>query len=61
MRRRSVLALAAAALIARWWRSRSGGRVELLYEDGSFVRLDRGVETDDLLRDAREILGAVAP
>lgn len=30
--------------------------VDVLYDDGSLLRLQRGVEADDLLDDARELL-----
>jgi hypothetical protein len=34
--------------------------VEVAYQDGSLLRLDRGVEADDLLDDARELLAILA-
>ena len=62
MRGRSALLLVgAAALLALWRRLAARERVEIYYDDGSFVRLVRGVEAADLLRDAREIVAAVAP
>jgi hypothetical protein len=60
-RRRLVLLLAAVAAFLLWRRrAGSGGHVDVLYEDGSLLRLERGVEADDLLRDARELLAALA-
>ncbi len=60
MRRRSLLALAGVAALVLWRRARSGGHVEIAYDDGSLVRLERGVEADDLLRDANAIFAASA-
>ena len=34
--------------------------VDAVYDDGSLLRLDRGVEADDLLDDARELLAILA-
>ena len=59
--RRVTLLLAALAAILLW--RRAGGRgeyVEALYDDGSLLRLERGVEADDLLDDARELLELLA-
>ena len=59
--RRVTLLLAALAAIALW--RRAAGRdeyVDALYDDGSLVRLEQGVEADDLLDDARELLDLLA-
>jgi hypothetical protein len=59
--RRLALLLAAVAGFLLWRRStRPGDYVETLYDDGSALRLERGVEADDLLDDARELLGLLA-
>ena len=59
--RRLALLLAAVGGFLLWRRStRSGDHVEMLYDDGSALRLERGVEADDLLDDARELLGLLA-
>jgi hypothetical protein len=59
--RRSIWVLAGLAVFLLWRRaSRSGERVEVLYDDGSQIRLERGVEADDLLDDARELLALLA-
>jgi hypothetical protein len=56
--RRIAILLAALAALLLWRRgARQGDRLDLLYDDGSLLRLDRGVEADDLLADARELLG----
>ena len=60
MRRRSVLVVAALALFALWRRKRGRDYAEIAYDDGSLLRLERGVEARDLVRDAREILDAAA-
>lgn len=56
MRPRSVLLLAGLAALLLWRRKGSSERVDVLYDDGSLVRLERGVEAEDLLGDARDIL-----
>ena len=59
--RRVVLPLAAIAAVLLW--RRAAGRrehVEAVYDDGSLLRLERGVEADDLLDDARELLVLLA-
>jgi hypothetical protein len=56
--RRIAILLAALAALLLWRRSaRQGDRLDVLYDDGSLLRLDSGVEADDLLADARELLG----
>lgn len=55
-RRRVVLMLAGLAAFFLWRRVGHRGRVDVVYDDGSLVRLDRGVETDDLLDDMRALL-----
>ena len=60
MRRRSVLLLAGLAALLLWRRGGSSGHVDVLYDDGSLIRLESGVEAKDLLGDARDIL-ALAP
>jgi hypothetical protein len=55
--RRVTIVLAALAALLLWRRAvRSGDHVDVLYEDRSLLRLDRGVEADDLLDDARKLL-----
>ena len=55
--RRVTLLLAAAAAIFLWRRAaRPEEHVDALYDDGSLLRLKRGVEADDLLDDARRLL-----
>lgn len=57
--RNALVAAGGAALAAVLWRRRFAKEyVEAAYDDGSLVRLERGVEAADLLRDAREILAA---
>jgi hypothetical protein len=59
--RKITILLAALAAILLW--RRATGRdeyVEVLYDDGSLLRLERGVEADDLLDDARELLDVLA-
>lgn len=59
--RRVVLPLAAFAAVLLW--RRAAGRrehVDAVYDDGSLLRLERGVEADDLLDDARELLAILA-
>jgi hypothetical protein len=56
-RRRVAIVLAALAALLLWRRAaRSGDHLDVLYDDRSLLRLDRGVEADDLLDDARELL-----
>jgi hypothetical protein len=59
-RRRAVLFLVALAALFLWHRSRPGERVEVVYADGSVLVLDGGVEADDLLADARELLATLS-
>lgn len=55
--RRVTIVLAALAALLLWRRvSRPGDHLDLLYDDRSLLRLDRGVEADDLLDDARQLL-----
>ena len=59
MRRRSLLLLLLAAATALALRRRPAREyVEIGYDDGSSVQLTGGVESNDLLRDAREIVAA---
>jgi hypothetical protein len=52
-----ILLLAALAAVLFWRRAaRPAERVDVLYDDGSLLRLDRGVEAEDLLDDAHELL-----
>jgi len=56
-----ALLLAAVAVVVLWRRrSRSDAYVDVVYDDGSVLRLERGVEADDLLNDTRELLAALA-
>jgi hypothetical protein len=60
-RRRVILVLAGLAAVLLWRRSAGREeRVDVVYADGSLIRLDRGVEADDLLDDARELLAILA-
>jgi hypothetical protein len=55
--RRIAILLAALAALLLWRRgARKGDRLDLLYDDGSLLRLDSGVEAEDLLADVRELL-----
>ena len=59
MRRLVLLALVVAA--ALWWRRRPAPEhVDVTFDDGSFFRLERGREADDLLDDAYELLRTLA-
>jgi hypothetical protein len=59
--RRVTIVLAALAAILLWRRATRGAEyVEVLYDDGSLLRLERGVEADDLLDDVRELLDVLA-
>lgn len=59
--RRVTIVLAALAAILLWRRATGRAEyVEVLYDDGSRLRLERGVEADDLLDDARELLDVLA-
>lgn len=59
--RRLVLVLGAIAALVLWRRrARPDSRVVVVYDDGSALTLERGVEADDLLDDARELLAALA-
>ena len=60
LRRRTVLLLAALAALLFWRRARLGERVEVVYDDGSVLVLEGGVEADDLVDDARELLAILA-
>ncbi len=59
--RRVVVPLAALVAVLLWRRSSDRREyVEALYDDGSLLRLERGVESDDLLDDARDLLAILA-
>jgi hypothetical protein len=59
--RRVTIVLAALAGILLWRRAaRPQEYVNVLYDDGSMLRLERGVEADDLLDDARELLAILS-
>ena len=60
LRRRTLLLLAALAALLFWRHARPGERVEVVYDDGAALTLDGGVEADDLLDDARELLAILA-
>jgi hypothetical protein len=59
--RRVVIPLT-ALVAALLWRRAANQRehVDALYDDGSLLRLERGVEADDLLDDAHELLAILA-
>jgi len=55
------LLLAAIAAVVLWrHRPRQDTYVDVVYDDGSVLRLDRGVEAADLLNDTRELLAILA-
>ena len=55
--RRLTIPLAILLGIFLWRRaSRPSEHVDVLYEDRSLIRLERGVEAEDLLGDARELI-----
>ncbi|HEU6444059.1 MAG TPA: hypothetical protein VFL61_03275 [Gaiellaceae bacterium] len=59
--RRVTIPLAILVGILLWRRTmRPKEYVDVTYEDGALIRLERGVEADDLLNDARELLEVLA-
>lgn len=59
--RRVTIPLALLVGILLWRRTmRPKEYVDVTYDDGSMIRLERGVEADDLLNDARELLEILA-
>jgi hypothetical protein len=59
--RRVTIPLAILLGILLWRRAmRPKEYVDVVYEDASLLRLERGVEADDLLDDARELLELLA-
>ncbi len=59
--RRITIPLAILVGILLWRRAmRPKEYVEVIYDDASLLRLERGVEADDLLDDARELLELMA-
>jgi hypothetical protein len=59
--RRITIPLAILVGILLWRRAvRPKEYVDVVYDDASLLRLDRGVEADDLLDDARELLELLA-
>jgi hypothetical protein len=59
--RRVAIPLAILVGILLWRRThRPAEHVEVTFEDRSLIRLDRGVEADDLLDDARDLLELLA-
>ena len=59
--RRVTIPLAILVGILLWRRAmRPKEYVDVVYEDASMLRLERGVEADDLLDDARELLELLA-
>jgi hypothetical protein len=59
--RRITIPLAILVGILLWRRAmRPTEYVEVVYDDASLLRLERGVEADDLLNDARELLELLA-
>ena len=61
LRRRITIPLAMVVGIFLWRRAmRPREYVDVLYDDASLIRLERGVEAEDLLNDARELLEILA-
>ena len=59
--RRITIPLAILVGLLLWRRAmRPKEYVEVIYDDASLLRLERGVEADDLLDDARELLELLA-
>jgi hypothetical protein len=59
--RRITIPLAILVGILLWRRAmRPKEYVDVVYDDASLLRLERGVEADDLLDDARELLELLA-
>lgn len=59
--RRITIPLAILVGILLWRRAmRPHEYVDVLYDDSSLIRLERGVEAEDLLNDARELLETLA-
>jgi hypothetical protein len=59
--RRITIPLAILIGILLWRRAmRPKEYVDVVYDDASLLRLERGVEADDLLDDARELLELLA-
>ena len=59
--RRATIPLAILVGILLWRRAmRPKEYIDVVYEDASLLRLERGVEADDLLDDARELLELLA-
>ncbi len=59
--RRVTILLAILVGILLWRRAmRPEEYVDVHYDDASVLRLERGVEADDLLNDARELLDLLA-
>ena len=59
--RRITIPLAILVGILLWRRAmRPKEYVEVIYDDASLLQLERGVEADDLLDDARELLELLA-
>jgi hypothetical protein len=56
-----VLLLGIVAAVVVWRRRGAPEHVDVAYEDGSLVRVERGLEAADLLDDARELLRTLAP
>lgn len=59
--RRVTIPLAILVGILLWRRAmRPKEYVDVVYDDASLLRLERGVEADDLLDDSRELLELLA-
>ena len=59
--RRITIPLAILVGLLLWRRAmRPKEYVDVVYDDASLLRLERGVEADDLLDDARELLELLA-
>ena len=59
--RRITIPLAFLAAVFLWRRAlRPHEYVDVTYDDGALLRLERGVEAEDLLGDARQLLDVLA-
>ena len=58
--RKLVFLLGVLAAVFVWRRRHVAEYVAVAYDDGSLIRLERGVEAADLLADASELLHTLA-